>query len=152
VSTTATDVIVDLPVRTVYDQWTQFEEFPEFMSNVDEVKQLDDRHLHWSAKVYGVHREWDAEIVEQIPDQCISWRSTDGADNAGVVRFEAVEPGKTRVQLDLRFDPEGAGEKVADAIGIVEDRAKKDLKQFKRFIEARGHETGAYREELPRKT
>ena len=151
-STTATDVIVDLPVRTVYDQWTQFEEFPEFMSNVDAVKQLDDRHLHWSAKVYGVQREWDAEIVEQIPDQCISWRSTDGADNAGVVRFEAVEPGKTRVHLDLRFDPEGAGEKIADAVGIVEDRAKKDLKQFKRFIEDRGRETGAYREQLPRRS
>jgi uncharacterized membrane protein len=151
VSTTATDVVVDLPVRTVYDQWTQFEEFPHFMSNVDEVRQLDDRHLHWTAKVYGVKREWDAEIVEQVPDQCISWRSIEGAQNVGTVRFEAIEPSKTRVMLDLRFDPEGAGEKIADVTGIVEDRAEKDLKQFKKFIEERGRETGAFREELPRK-
>jgi len=145
VSTTDTEVVIDLPVRTVYNQWTQFEEFPEFMSNVEEVRQLDDRHLHWSAKVYGVHREWDAEIVEQIPDKLIAWRSVDGADNVGTVRFEELEPGKTRVHLDLRFDPHGAGEKVADAVGIIEDRAEKDLREFKRFIEERGRETGAYR-------
>jgi uncharacterized membrane protein len=148
VSTTATDVIVDLPVRTVYNQWTQFEEFPEFMSNVEEVRQLDDRRLHWKAKIYGVHREWDAEIVDQVPDQRISWRSVDGADNVGTVTFQAIEPSKTKVFLDLRFDPKGAGEKIVDGAGIVEDRAEKDLKQFKRFVEDRGRESGAFRKEL----
>jgi uncharacterized membrane protein len=148
VSTTATDVVVDLPLRTVYDQWTQFEEFPQFMSNVEEVRQLDDRHLHWKAKIYGVHREWDAEIIDQVPDQLISWRSIDGADNTGTVTFEPIDPTQTRVRLDLRFDPQGTGEKIADGAGIVEDRAEKDLKQFKEFIEKRGRETGAFRKEL----
>lgn len=147
-STTQTDVIVDLPVRTVYDQWTQFEEFPQFMEHVEEVRQLDDRRLHWKAKMYGVTREWDAEIVDQIPDQVITWRSVDGADNVGSVTFEPLGPDQTKVVLDLRFDPEGFGEKVADGAGIVSDRAENDLVEFKRFIEERGRQTGGYRETL----
>ena len=147
-STIEESIDVGVPVRTAYNQWTQFEEFPEFMSNVEEVRQLDDRHLHWKAKIYGVHREWDAEIVDQVPDQLISWRSTDGAENVGTVTFQAIEPTKTKVMLDLRFEPHGAGEKIADSTGIVEDRAEKDLKQFKRFIESRGRETGGFRKEL----
>jgi len=145
VGTTETTVVIDLPVRTVYDQWTQFEEFPEFMANVQEVRQLDDTHLHWVAKIYGIKREWDAEITQQTPDQCVAWQSTDGPENSGVVRFEPIEDDKTRVVLDLRFEPEGIGEKVVQKTGIAADRAKHDLKSFKKFIEKRGGETGAWR-------
>jgi hypothetical protein len=143
--TSETTVVVDLPVRTVYDQWTQFEEFPEFMEHVDEVRQLDDAHLHWKASIYGVVREWDAEITEQVPDKRISWRAIDGTQNAGQVAFEPVERDKTKVTLALVVDPHGIGEKFATATGIVADRAEADLKDFKRFIEDRESETGAWR-------
>src|SRR3954462_11158512 len=99
---------VDAPVRTVYNQWTQFEEFPRFMEGVKEIRQLDDTHLHWRAEVWGKEKEWDAEITEQEPDTRISWKSVSGAPNAGTVRFEPIDPGTTRVRLVLAYEPEGA--------------------------------------------
>ena len=138
-------VEVEVPVRTAYDQWTQFETFPNFMDGVESVRQLDDRHLHWTAEIAGVRREWDAEIVEQRPDQRVAWRTTQGAQNDGVVTFEPLDANRTRVMLQLDCDPEGFTEKAGDALGIVRSRAKGDLKRFKSFIEERGTETGAWR-------
>jgi uncharacterized membrane protein len=143
--TSETTVVVDLPVRTVYDQWTQFEEFPEFMGHVDEVRQLDDAHLRWRASIYGVTREWDAEVTEQVPDRRIAWRAVDGTQNAGQVAFEPVDKEHTKVTLALVVDPHGVGERLATATGIVEDRAESDLKDFKRFIEDRERQTGGWR-------
>jgi uncharacterized membrane protein len=140
-----TDIDIDLPVRTVYNQWTQFEDFPQFMQNVEAVEQRDDRHLHWKVSIAGVSREWDAEIVEQIPDERIVWAATDGTNNSGVVTFHPIDIGRTRVVLQLEMEPEGAMETVADATGIVRNRAARDLAQFKDFIESRGAETGAWR-------
>jgi uncharacterized membrane protein len=136
---------VDRPIRTVYNQWTQFEEFPAFMSGVESVRQLDDARLHWKASIGGVSREWDARIVDQVPDRLVSWESTSGARNAGIVKFEPLGSDRTSVMLDLDFEPEGATEKVGDALGIVERRAEGDLERFKEFIEAEGWETGAWR-------
>ena len=99
---------VNAPVRAVYNQWTQFEEFPRFMAGVKEVRQLDDTHLHWHAEIWGKDKEWDAEITEQVPDRVIAWRSTSGAPNAGTVRFEPVAPDRTRVRLTMEYQPEGA--------------------------------------------
>jgi uncharacterized membrane protein len=136
---------VERPVTTVYNQWTQFEEFPQFMEGVEKVTQLDDKRLHWVAKIGPVQREWDAEIVSQSPDQGVAWRSVNGADNAGTVTFRPLAADRTEVTLELTFDPETATEKVGDALGIVERRAEGDLERFKRFIEERGAETGAWR-------
>jgi uncharacterized membrane protein len=140
-------ITVDLPVSVVYNQWTQFEEFPQFMAGVESVTQLDDRRLHWVAEVAGTRREWDAEIVDQEPDRKISWRSLDGTTNAGTVTFQP-EGGGTRVTLDLDVEPEGLVEEIGDKLGFVTKHAEGDLKRFKEFIESRGRETGAWRGEF----
>ena len=141
---------VHVPVSTAYNQWTQFEEFPQFMEGVESVTQKDDTHLHWVAEIVGVRREWDAEIVDQVPDQRIAWRATSGTRNDGVVLFQPGGPDKTRITLQLDVEPEGAVEKVGDALGIVSKRAEGDLKRFAKFIESRGTETGAWRGDVPR--
>jgi len=140
---------VRCPVRTVYNQWTQFEEFPKFMTGVKEVRQVDDTHQHWHAEVWGKDKEWDAEIVEQVPDQRIAWRSTTPeTPNAGAVRFESLGPDRTRVNLTMEYDPKGVVENVGDALGIFSSRVQTTVEQFKKFIESRGAETGGWRGEV----
>jgi len=139
---------VNVPVHTAYNQWTQFEEFPRFMEGVQEVRQLDDTHLHWRAKVGGKEEEWDAIITEQVPDDRIAWRNTSGAPNAGVVTFHRLDPGRTKLMLQLDYEPQGATEKIGSALGVVERRVENDLERFKEFIESRGAETGGWRGEV----
>lgn len=138
-------VDVSVPVRTAYDQWTQFETFPTFMEGVKSVKQLDESTVHWVAEIGGQHKEWDAKITEQTPDQRIAWTATDGAHNAGVVTFHRLDDGHSRVTLQLDVDPEGPVETVGDALGLVKGRVKGDMERFKDFIEQRGGQTGAWR-------
>jgi uncharacterized membrane protein len=147
-STIEKSVTVDVPVTTAYDQWTQFESFPQFMEGVEAVQQLDDKRLHWKAEIAGVEREWDAEIVHQEPDQRVSWRSTTGTRNDGTVSFTSEGAGSTRITLVLEYEPEGMVEKAGDALNIVERRVQGDLERFKTFIESRGTETGAWRGEV----
>ncbi len=141
-------VEVNVPVRTAYDQWTQFEEFPQFMEGVESVKQLDDKRLHWHAKIWGKVEDWDAEITSQHPDREIAWRSTSGARNDGTVSFESLGTDKTKVSLRLDVEPQDPVEKIGDALGILSRRVEADLKRFKDFIEKRGTETGAWRGEI----
>jgi uncharacterized membrane protein len=136
---------VNRDVSTVYNQWTQFESFPQFMEGVQSVTQLDDSHLHWVAYVAGERREWDAEITEQIPDQRIAWTSVSGAANGGIVTFQSLGSESTKVTLRLDYEPQGMMEKAGDMLGVVERQAKDDLQRFKEFIEARGEETGGWR-------
>jgi uncharacterized membrane protein len=136
---------VNVPVSTAYNQWTQFEEFPTFMAGVESVTQRDDTHLHWVAEIVGVRREWDAEIVEQIPDQRIAWRAVGGTKNDGTVLFLPEGEGKTRITLQLDVDPEGFVEKTGDTLGLISQRVEGDLERFATFIESRGSETGAWR-------
>lgn len=138
-------VDVDVPVRTAYDQWTQFEEFPTFMEGVEEVTQIDDTHLHWVAEIAGVRREWDAAITEQHPDERIAWKATSGTDNAGVVTFHRLEDDRTRVMLQLDVDPSGFVETAGDALGFIGRRAAGDLGRFKELIESRGVASGEWR-------
>ena len=139
---------VDVPVRTAYNQWTQFEDFSRFMEGVKEVRQLDDKRLHWRAEILGKDVEWTAEITQQIPDKRITWRSTSGAFNAGSISFEPLGAEKTRLRLRIEYEPEGAAEKTGSAIGLVSARVEGDLERFKDFVEAQGHETGAWRGEI----
>jgi uncharacterized membrane protein len=136
---------VNRPLSTVYNQWTQFEDFPYFMEGVKEVRQLDDTHLHWRAEIWGKEKEWDAEITEQEPDRRISWKSTSGAPNAGTVRFEPTGPQSTRVRLVMAYDPTGAIESAGDALGIFSARVQHSIEDFKKFIENRTEETGGWR-------
>jgi len=136
------DVAVDVP--TAYNQWTQFESFPQFMEGVDEVRQIDNTHTHWVTEIGGVTREFDATITEQKPDERIAWRSDAGPDHAGVITFHRLGDTTTRVTAQMDIDPEGFVENVADKLGILDRRVKGDMRRFKEFIESRGgHEIGA---------
>ena len=139
---------IDVPVRTAYDQWTQFESFPKFMDGIERVEQLTDTTLEWTARIAGVDRSWTAEITEQTPDQRIAWKATSGAENAGVVTFHRLDDRKSRVTLQVDVEPEGVVESVGDALGFVQRRAKGDLERFKTFIEDRGAPTGVWRGEV----
>jgi uncharacterized membrane protein len=141
-------VDVDVPVQVAYNQWTQFEEFPRFMSAVESVEQRDDKRLHWKAEIWGVTKEWDAEITEQTPDQRIAWTSTGGARNAGSVDFHRIDDTKTRITLTMDVDPDGPIESMGDKLGIFDRQVKGDMDRFKEFIEERGTETGAWRGEI----
>jgi uncharacterized membrane protein len=141
---------VDVPVTTAYNQWTQFEQFPRFMEGVKEVRQLDDTRLFWRAEIGGKEKTWEAEISEQRPDERIAWTNRTGATNSGVVTFHRLSPNKTRVMLQMDYDPEGLVENVGDFLGVASTRISGDLDRFKNFIEARGQETGAWRGEVER--
>ena len=143
-------VEVRVPVRTAYDQWTQFETFPQFMEGLKSVRQLDDTTLEWVADVAGLEKRWKATITEQAPDERIAWTSVEGAHNAGVVTFHRLDEGTSRVTLQLDVDPDGPIETVGDALGLVKGRVKGDMERFKAFIEKRGSETGAWRGEIDR--
>jgi uncharacterized membrane protein len=138
-------VDVKVPVTSVYNQWTQFEDFPRFMEGVKSVDQIDDTHLRWVAEVAGKDETWNAEITEQHADERIAWNATSGAENAGVVTFHRIDDDTTRVTLQLDADPEGVVENVGTALGFLDRRVKGDLDRFKEFIEARGAESGAWR-------
>ena len=138
-------IVVDVPVSTAYNQWTQFEDFPQFMGGVERVSQLGDDRLEWVAEIAGVSRRWEAKILEQLPDRKISWAATEGATNAGAVTFQDAGNGQTSVQLTLEYEPEGLVEKVGDKLNIVENQAERDLERFKAFIESEGYATGAWR-------
>ncbi|WP_082801775.1 SRPBCC family protein [Herbidospora cretacea] len=144
-STIENTVDVDVPIRAAYNQWTQFESFPEFMEGVESVKQLDDRRTHWVVEIAGVRREFDAEITEQNPDHRIEWRSLERPRQSGTVTFETLGAGSCRVTLRMEYDPEGFTETMGDALQIVRMRVKGDLGRFKEFIESRGGETGGWR-------
>jgi len=146
--TTEQTIEVNAPLRMVYNQWTQFEEFPRFMEGVKVVRQIGDRRLHWVAEIAGEEEKWDAVIDEQVPDQRIAWRSTDGGHHAGVVTFRDLGPERTQVTLKVDYEPEGVKENGGSALGLVDRRVKGDLERFKDFIEARGRETGAWRGEI----
>ena len=136
---------VNVPVTTAYNQWTQFEEFPKFMEGVEQVEQINDKRLHWKARIAGQSEEWDAEITEQVPDQRIAWKSQKGARNAGIVMFQPISDAKSLIMLHLEYTPQGIVENMGDAAGVVTQRVEGDLKRFKDFIESRGSETGAWR-------
>jgi uncharacterized membrane protein len=149
-STIEQSIEVAVPIRTAYDQWTQFEEFPSFMEGVEEVRQLDDTHIHWRVEIAGAEREWDAEITEQRPEERVAWRSTAGLTNAGVVTFHKLDDGHTKVMLQQDVESSGFAERAAEVLGLIERRAKGDLERFRDLIERRGTATGGWRGEVPR--
>ncbi len=136
---------VNVPVSTAYNQWTQFEDFPQFMEGVESVTQLDDSHLRWVAEIAGRMHEWKAEISEQRPDERVAWRAEDGKTNAGVVTFHRIDDNKTKIMVQMDWEPEGVVEKVGAAVGADNARVRGDLERFKELIESRGRETGAWR-------
>ena len=149
-STIEQSIELEVPVQTAYNQWTQFQEFPAFMEGIEEVQQIDETQLHWVAEFGGSRHEWDAEITDQLPDERVAWRNTDGKENAGVVTFHKLDDERSRVMVQMDWVPEGIKEKVGDALGISDRRVKGDLERFKELIESRGRESGASRGEVAR--
>ncbi len=137
---------VNAPLSQVYNQWTQFEEFPKFMEGIEEIRQLTDTKMFWRAKVAGKQKEWNAEVTEQVPDKRISWRSLDGAPNSGTVSFAPLDANRTQVTLHMEWQPESAVEKIGEIVGADSHRVEGDLKRFRDFIEKRQTATGAHRE------
>lgn len=149
-NTVTSDIDIGLPLRTVYDQWTQFEDYPAFMSGVEEVRQIDDQRLYWRVKVGGVERGFEAEITEQLPDERVAWKSTEGPEQAGVVTFHRIDANTTRVRLQLSWEPEGFVEHVGAALQIDDAQVESDLKEFARLMESNGFATGAWRGTIER--
>lgn len=143
-------VVVGRPVRVVYDQWTQFERYPDFMENVELVRQLDATMTHWKVRVGGVAREYDAAITQQRPDEIIQWHTVNGPDQGGMVSFDPVDNDHTRVTLRMMFEPEGITENVGEMAGLVSESVEHSLENFKDFIEHRAVETGAWRGTIER--
>jgi uncharacterized membrane protein len=144
-STVEQSIDVDVPVRVAYDQWTQFESFPAFMDGVEEVRQIDDTHLHWRAKVSGKEVEWDAVITEQLPDERVAWKATDGKANAGVVTFHRLSDDSSRIMVQIEHESDGVMEKVGSALGADTHQVKNSLERFKELVERRGQASGAWR-------
>ena len=149
-STVTKSVDVDVPIDTAYNQWTQFESFPHFLGGVEQIQQLDDRRTHWKVNIDGVKREFDAEITEQHPEERVAWKSTDGTTHAGVVTFHKLTPQQTRVTVQMDWEPQNVVEKAGAALGFDDRQVQADLDRFKKFIEERGAETGAWRGDVPR--
>jgi uncharacterized membrane protein len=139
---------VQVPVRTAYDQWTQFEEFPQFMEGVQSVDQIDDTHLHWVAEAGGKQHAWTAEITEQRPDERVAWKAIQGHGNAGVVTFHRLGDGETRVTVQMEHATDGLIEQLGSIFGLDSRRVQGDLERFKELVEGRGVETGAWRGEV----
>jgi uncharacterized membrane protein len=141
-------IVAEVPATTAYNQWTQFEEFPKFMESVESVEQIDDTRLHWVAEVGGKREEWDAEIVEQVPDRKVSWRALDGHHNSGKITFESLGDNQTRIAVVMEHETEGLTETLGSALGMDSRRVKSDLERFRELVESRGVESGAWRGEV----
>ena len=147
-ATVEESIEVRVPVSIAYDRWTQFEEFPQFMESVQEVHQLDDRHLRWVAEIDGEREEWEAEIVDQRPDQRIAWRSVSGATNEGIVTFDRLDADTTRVRVRMEWEPSGMAQRAGATLGRDGGMVADDLARFKELVEAHGAERGGWRGEI----
>jgi uncharacterized membrane protein len=137
---------VNVPVSTAYNQWTQFESFPHFLDEVEEIRQVDDTTNHWRVKIGGAERQFDTVITEQLPDERVAWKSVAGdTEHAGVVTFHRLSDTETKVTVQLEWAPSDALEKIGAVFGLDDHAVKKDLENFKKFIESQGSETGAWR-------
>ena len=147
-SATTHSIEVDAPLRAVYNQWTQLEEFPHFMEGIEQVRQEGEKRLFWKAKIGGKVKEWEAEITNQVPDERVAWESVDGSPNSGTVIFQSISPDRTKITATIEYEPEGLLEKTGDALGIPSGRVQADLEHFRSFIEDREGETGGWRGEI----
>ncbi|WP_108250153.1 SRPBCC family protein [Planctomonas deserti] len=144
-STVKSDIDVNVPISVAYNQWTQFESFPQFMGGIDSITQTDDTHTHWNVSIAGIKREFDAEITEQKPDERVAWKSIGGEQHAGVVTFHRIADDQTRVSVQLDWKPDGIVEKVGALLQVDDIQIDRDLHRFKELIESNGFETGAWR-------
>lgn len=147
---TITETIeLDTPVRTAYDQWTQFETFPQFMDEVEEVRQLSDTELEWTTSIAGSTDTFRTRITDQVADDHIAWTTLRGdVEHSGRVSFEELGDDRTRLTVELTHDAQGVLDKLGSVLGLDERAVRTDLENFKSFIEDRDEATGAWRGEI----
>ncbi|MBV9803308.1 MAG: SRPBCC family protein [Solirubrobacterales bacterium] len=136
---------VAVPIETAYNQWTQYEEWPQFMHRVTRVSQEDPATVSFATKIWGKTKEFNAKIVTARPDEKIKWEVTEGLNHTGWVTFHEIAPQLTRVELSIDLEPGGMLEKAARGMRHVKRAARGDLHRFKAYIEAIEQETGAWR-------
>src|SRR3954454_14940040 len=139
------DIDIGVPLKTAYNQWTQFEEWPKFMHRLEQVSQEDETHVAFKAKIWGISKEFEAEIVEQRPDERIKWRVTKGMTHAGVVTFHKLADRLTRIEVTLDVQPGSPLEKAARGMRHIKRAVRADLARFKAYVEMEEEETGAWR-------
>jgi uncharacterized membrane protein len=142
------DIDIGVPLQTVYNQWTQFEEWPQFMHRLQQVTQEDESHVSFKTKIWGISKEFKAEIVEQRPDERIMWRVTEGVTHTGVVTFHELAPRLTRVEVSLDVDPGSLLEKAARGMRHIKRAVRADMARFKAYVLIQEEETGAWRGEI----
>jgi uncharacterized membrane protein len=127
---------VKAPIADVYRRWTDFTHFPAFMSNVREVRSLGSDRYHWSARIFGVKQEWDAEVTERDPERRVSWRSVNGAYNSGTVSLSPLPTGDTEVRVRLEYSPPGGrvGQQLDKLTQTTRREVREDLTNFKRVV------------------
>lgn len=137
VTTIVESIDVGVPVRVAYNQWTQFRDFPTFMKKVEAVDQAQDEKLHWKAQIWWSHREWDASILDQRPDERIIWRSKGQKGHVdGAVTFHELAPDLTRIVLVMEYHPQGMFEHTGNLWRAQGRRARLELKHFQRHVMA----------------
>jgi uncharacterized membrane protein len=130
-------IAVGVPVSVAYEQWRRYEDFPQFMENVESVKRIDDKHVHWVAELAGRRHEWDAEVTYDEPDEQITWRAIDGKQNNGSVKFKRAGEDRTEVDVQISWEADNPIETVGGAVGVDDRGVKTDLKRFKDLVEGR---------------
>jgi uncharacterized membrane protein len=138
-------VDVAVPIKVAYNRFTMFEDWPEFMHRVESVDQADDTTLSVSIKVWGLTRRFEAEIVEQRPDERIEWNVSEGLSHTGVVTFHELAPRLTRVEVSLDFEPQGMLEKMGRGMRFAKRAVRGDLHRFKAIVELDEEAEGGWR-------
>jgi uncharacterized membrane protein len=138
-------VDVGIPLKAAYNLWTEFEEWPSFMHRVDSAQQLDDSTVSFSTKVWGITKEFEAEIVEQRPDERIEWKVSEGLAHSGVVTFHELAPRLTRIEVTLDMKPEGMVEKMGRGMRFAKRAVRGDLHRFKAYAEMEEEPEGGWR-------
>lgn len=139
---------VGVPLKTAYNQWTQFADLPQFMKGPQSVEQEEDDETRWTVKIGPSRRRWTAKILEQVPDERIVWESTEGTENRGTVTFHRLDRNLTRVHVEMEYFPNGFIEKVGNIFLMARKRVRKDLRLYRHFLELNGEETGEWRGEI----
>jgi uncharacterized membrane protein len=138
-------VDVAVPLDVAYNQWTQFEDWPSFMHRLERVTQEDESHVSFKAKIWGISREFEAEIVEQRPDERIKWKVTDGVTHHGVVSFHQLADRLTRIEVSLDIEPGSLIEKAGRGMRHVKRAVRADLHRFKAYVEMEEDASGEWR-------
>lgn len=137
-STITESVTIEVPARAAYEQWAAYETLPRFSDGVINVERRGEDVTHWTVNIAGVTREFDAQVLERIPGRRLAWRSIDGPSHAGALEFEALDDHTTRVTARMDLAPEGFAETAADKLGVINIRVRRDLQQFKQYMEDGG--------------